>query len=154
MGFRRFKWAVGLIGIVAAAMIAFRPPARAIEWQPFAEETLARATAEGRPVLLEFSADWCVPCHELDENTFTHPEVVRATESFVRMKVDLTHLDAPGPSALRTRFAVEGVPTIIFLAPDGREVTEARVVGFLAPDKFLERVRQAGGAAVSASRAP
>jgi thioredoxin:protein disulfide reductase len=152
MTFRRFKWAVGVAAIVAATMIAFRPTGRAVEWQPFAEATLAEAGARGKPVLLDFSADWCVPCHELDERTFTHPEVVRATEHFVRMKVDLTRLDSPESQALRSRFEVEGVPTIVFLAPDGREVVEARVVGFLAPEPFLERVRTAGAAAVSANR--
>ena len=153
MGFRRFKWAVGVAGIVAAAMIAFRPAGPAVEWQPFDEATLARAGSEGRAVLLDFSAEWCVPCHELDERTFTDPDVVRATGRFVRMKVDLTRFDSPESQALRTRFAIAGVPTIVFLAPDGREVAEARVVGFVQPDAFLERVRLAEGAAVSASRA-
>jgi thiol:disulfide interchange protein DsbD len=103
-------------------------------------------------VLLDFSADWCVPCHELDERTFTDPEVVRVTQGFVRMKVDLTRFDAPESRALRARFAIAGVPTIVFLAPDGREVVDARVVGFLKPEPFLEHVRRAGGAAVPASR--
>ncbi|MEO6463484.1 MAG: cytochrome c biogenesis protein CcdA, partial [Candidatus Eisenbacteria bacterium] len=152
MTFRRFKWAVGVAAIVAATMLAFRPTGRAVEWQPFSEATLAQAGARGRPVLLDFSADWCVPCHELDERTFTHPEVVRATEGFVRMKVDLTRLDSPESQALRSRFDVEGVPTIVFLAPDGREVVEARVVGFIGPEPFLERVRTAGAAAVPANR--
>jgi thiol:disulfide interchange protein DsbD len=152
MGFRRFKWAVGVAGIVAAAMIAFRPAPPAVEWQPFAEDVLADAAARGRPVLIDFSADWCVPCHELDERTFTHPDVVRATASFVRMKVDLTRFDSPESQALRSRFAIAGVPTIVFLAPDGIEVGDARVVGFLKPEPFLERVRMAGGVAVPASR--
>ena len=151
-GFRRFKWAVGVFAIVAASMIAFRPAARAVEWAPFDEAALARATAEGRPVLLDFSAEWCVPCHELDEFTFTDPDVVRATADFVRMKVDLTRFDAPESRALRARYAIAGVPTIVFLAPDGREVAEARVVGFLKPDPFLERVKRATGAIVPASR--
>jgi thiol:disulfide interchange protein DsbD len=152
MSFRRFKWALGVAAIVAAAMIAFRPAPSAVEWQSFDEATLARAGADGRPVLLDFSADWCVPCHELDERTFTDPEVVRVTQGFVRMKVDLTRFDAPESRALRARFAIAGVPTIVFLAPDGREVVDARVVGFLKPEPFLEHVRRAGGAAVPASR--
>lgn len=150
--FRRFKWAVGVAGIVAATMIAFRPLPPAVTWEPFAENTLERARSEGRPVVLDFSAEWCVPCHELDEHTFTDPEVVRATADFVRMKVDLTRFDAPESQALRARFAIAGVPTVVFLAPDGREVTEARVVGFLKPAPFLERVQRAASAVVPASR--
>jgi thioredoxin:protein disulfide reductase len=152
MGFRRFKWALGVLAIVAAAMIAFRPASPAVEWRPFADELLADARARGRPVLIDFSADWCMPCHELDERTFTHPDVVRATEGFVRMKVDLTRFDSPESQALRSRFAIAGVPTIVFLASDGREVGDARVVGFLKPEPFLERVRMAGVVAVPASR--
>jgi thiol:disulfide interchange protein DsbD len=150
--FRRFKWAVGVAAIVAATMITFRPAAPEVTWEPFAESTLERARADGRPVVLDFSAEWCVPCHELDEYTFTDPEVVRATADFVRMKVDLTRFDAPESQALRARFAIAGVPTIVFLAPDGREVAEARVVGFMKPAPFLERVQRAAGAVVPASR--
>jgi thiol:disulfide interchange protein DsbD len=150
--FRRFKWTVGVAAIVAATLIVFRPASPEVTWEPFAETTLARATAEGRPVVLDFSAEWCVPCHELDEYTFTDPEVVRATADFVRMKVDLTRFDAPESQALRARYAIAGVPTIVFLAPDGREVAEARVVGFLKPAPFLEHVRRASAAVVPASR--
>lgn len=151
-GFRRFKWAVGVAGIVAATLLVFRAPPPAVEWQPFSEAALAEASAAGRPVLLDFSAEWCVPCHELDAATFTDPEVVRATAGFTRLKVDLTRFDAPESQALRTRFAVAGVPTLVFLAPDGREVEAARSVGFVDAGRFLEHVERARGAATPAGR--
>jgi len=150
--FRRFKWAVGLAGIVAAVLLVFRPVAPSIEWQPFDDVAIAAARDAGTPVLLEFSAEWCVPCHELEDVTFSDREVVRATASFVRMKVDLTRFDSPESQALRTRFAVAGVPTIIFLDGSGREVEAARVVGFMRPGPFLERIRLATGDATAAAR--
>ncbi len=150
--FRRFKWAVGVAGIVAATLIAFRPAPPSIQWTPFDEATFAAAQAEGRAVILDFSAEWCVPCHELDEFTFSDPAVVRATEGFVRLRVDLTRFDSPESQALRTRFDIAGVPTIVFLGADGREVADARVVGFMKPGPFLERVRLALAGPSAAAR--
>jgi thiol:disulfide interchange protein DsbD len=149
--FRRFKWAVGVAGIVAAAMVAFRAAPPAITWEPYAESMVIQARNEGRAVVLDFSADWCVPCHELDQNTFTDRRVAEALAPFRRYKVDLTRSDAPETIVLRERYRITGVPTILFLGADGREVAEARVVGFLAPEPFLERVRVARGAAAVAS---
>ncbi len=147
--FRRFKWAVGVAAIVAAVLIVFRPAAPALEFGAFDEARLATARAARTPVMIDFAADWCVPCHELDEITFTDPEVVRAASGLVRMKVDLTHFDAPESQALRTRFAIAGVPTIVFLDADGNEVQAARVVGFMRPEPFLERVRLVTGGAAA-----
>jgi len=151
-GFRRFKWAVGTAAIVAAALVAFRPVPQAVTWDVYADETLAAARTQGRPVVLDFSAEWCVPCHELEDNTFTDPAVVAAMEPFTRMKVDLTRFDSPVSIALRERYAIAGVPSILFLGPDGSEVPDTRVVGFLAPGPFLERVRRARDAARLAGR--
>jgi len=140
-GFRRFKWAVGVAGIVAATMVAFRTQAPAVEWQPYSAQAVADARAAGRPVVLDFSADWCVPCHELDQNTFTDRGVAEGLARFTRLKVDFTRADAPETIALRDRYAIEGVPTIVFLGADGQEVRAARIFGFVGPKPFLERLR-------------
>ncbi len=144
--FRRFKWAVGVAGIVAAAMVAFRTAPPAVTWDAYTDAAVAQAKAAGRPVVLDFSADWCVPCHELDQNTFTDRAVAEGLAPFTRLKVDFTRSDAPDVLALQERYQVTGVPTILFLGPDGKEVSGTRVVGFLAPLPFLERVRIARAA--------
>lgn len=151
-GFRRFRWAVGTLAIVAAALLAFRPAPKTVEWAAFSDAALSEANAAGRPVLLDFSAQWCVPCHELDQITLSDARVIEQTGPFLRMKVDLTRFDSPESKELRTRFAIAGVPTIIFLAPGGREIQDARVVGFLKPEPFLEKVRIARAAASLAGR--
>jgi len=140
-GFRRFKWAIGLAGIVAALFFAFGTKPPAVEWQPYSESAVLAAKAQGKPVVLDFGADWCVPCHELDNNTFTDRAVAEGLAPFVRMKVDFTRTDAPETIALRDRYAIEGVPTIVFLGPDGEEVRAARIFGFVPPKQFLERVK-------------
>ncbi len=139
--FRRFKWAVGTFAIVGAALIAFRPTSPGVTWQAYSPAVVEQAKADGKLVLLDFGADWCVPCHELAEVTFTDAAVVRETEDFVRLKVDLSRFDSPEAQVIRERFDVAGVPTIVFLGPDGAEIASERVVGFLGPKPFLERVR-------------
>ncbi len=111
-----------------------------IDWIPFSEQMLDRASLDGKPVLIDFYADWCIPCLELEQSTFTDQEVIDATREFVRLKVDLTHFDSPEAEALRQKFSIAGVPTIVFLDADGAEVGSARVIGYLSPEKFLERV--------------
>jgi len=150
VGFRRFKWAVGVAGIAAAAIVAFEAPAPAVAWQAFGEDALAQARAQGKPVVLDFSASWCVPCHELDDKTFTDAAVARALTPFVKLKVDLTRFDSPASLALRKRFDIQGVPTIVFLDADGREVMEARSVGFVPPESFRAHAMLAQGGRVSA----
>jgi thiol:disulfide interchange protein DsbD len=149
-GFRRFKWAVGVAGIAAAAIVAFEAPAPAVAWQEFGEDALAQAKAAGKPVVLDFSAEWCVPCHELDDRTFSDADVAKALVPFVKLKVDLTRFDSPASLALRKRFDIQGVPTLVFLAADGHEVAEARSVGFVPPDALRAHAALALGGGLSA----
>jgi thiol:disulfide interchange protein DsbD len=140
--FRRFKWAVGTFAIVAAALIAFRPaPATQLTWQPYSESALAAAKASGKPVMIDFTADWCVPCHELEEQTFTDPVVVKEAQGFVCLQVDLTREGVAEPEAARKRFGVYGPPAVIFVGSDGNEVANTRLAGFVKPEAFVERVR-------------
>ena len=151
-GFRRIRWAVG--GLAAAAGIALlaTTPSQGIAFEPFDEQGLARALREGRPVMLDFTANWCVPCHELERFTFTDRRVREATRGFRAFQVDLTRYDSPEAERWRRRYEIAGPPTVIFIAPNGREVREARVVGFLAPELFIERVRMASAAGERAAR--
>src|SRR5262249_43368277 len=123
-----------------------------VEWAPFTSQRLAEATRAGKPVVLDFYADWCIPCHELDRSTFTHPKVRQALARFVALKVDLTTDKVADVQALRTRFGVTGVPTVLFLTPEGNEVPNPRVVGFLPPSDFAARAARAASAASVAAR--
>lgn len=140
-GFLRLKWAFGVVAIAISvySFSALREPG--ISWEPYAREKLAEAKSAGKAVMLDFYADWCIPCLELDRKTFTDPEVMKATKAFVRLKVDLTHFDSPESESLRKEFAIAGVPTIIFLDRQGNEVKSSRVVGYLPPKEFLERIQ-------------
>lgn len=143
---QRVQWAVGVLAIVAGALIARSMSKEAIVWDPYRAEQIAEARENGMPVVMDFSADWCIPCKELELNTFTDPAVIQATRDWVRLKVDLTQFDSPESEALRREYRISGVPTILFLGPDGAEVPGTRIVGFVSPAEFLATVQRAIGA--------
>jgi thiol:disulfide interchange protein DsbD len=143
---QRVQWAVGILAIVAGALIARSMSKEAIVWDPYRSERITEARENGMPVVLDFSADWCIPCKELELNTFTDPKVILATRDWVRLKVDLTQFDSPESEALRREYRISGVPTILFLGPDGAEVPGSRIVGFVPPAEFLAAVERALGA--------
>lgn len=108
-----------------------------LEWQPYDADGFARALAGGEPVIVDFYADWCAPCRELDEKTFSDPRVAEVLDGFVRFKVDQTRATEEA-AALAAEFGVFGVPTVI-LYRDGAE--DFRITGFEPPETFLERLR-------------
>ena len=137
----RFMRLASVALIVAAVLLAprARPHGAAeLAWQPYEEAAVAQALGGGAPVVLDFYADWCAPCKELDEKTFSDPGVAAALAGFARFKVDLTRSE-PATEALRARYGVAGVPTIAFFA-GGREVAAARLTGFEPPPAFLQRL--------------
>ena len=141
--FRRIKWATGTAAVIAGLFFVQYLQQPSLEWEAYSEDRLADAQAAGQPVMMDFYADWCIPCLELERVTFTDDTVRVFGDEFVRLKVDLTQFNSPEAEALRERYEVAGVPTIVFLDGEGEEVREARVVGFLSPTRFAERMQQA-----------
>ncbi len=138
--FRTFKWALGTVAVACGVLSGAMLRTEGVRFEHYEEEALAAAFASGRPVIVDFSASWCLPCHELDRSTFTHREVIDLSRRFAMFKVDMTY-DSPEARALRHKFQVNGVPEVLFFTPAGEEVRMARVVGFVAPEPFLERMR-------------
>lgn len=139
----RFMRLASVALIVAAVLLAprARPHGGAeLAWQPYDDAAMQRALATGTPVVLDFYADWCVPCKELDDKTFSDPTVAAELSRFARFKVDLTRSE-PRTEALRERYGVAGVPTIAFFSGAG-EVTAARLTGFEPPPAFLRRLER------------
>ncbi|MBI2570650.1 MAG: thioredoxin family protein [Candidatus Schekmanbacteria bacterium] len=106
----------------------------------FSDELLARAAQEGKPVLIDFSAAWCVPCHELDLVTFSDREVANRLRDFVLLRADMTRTGSPEVEALRRRFDVQGVPAVLIIDRSGNEIESLRLTSFEAPKQFLERL--------------
>ena len=133
--------------VVAAAMIVLAvlqiphgDPGEAADelaWQAYAPAAFEQAVASGEPVIVDFYADWCAPCRELDERTFADPRVGEALSGYARFKVDQTRPNPVGDQAAQ-RFGVLGMPTVIVL--DG-ERERFRITGFEPPERFLERLQ-------------
>ncbi len=143
--FRAVKAAVGTAIIVAGIMVFFNLQKEAVQWEDYSQERLEYARENNIPVIIDFYADWCIPCLELERNTFTDSRVIEATQDMVRLKVDMTHFDSPESEMLRQQFKIAGVPSVIFLDRDGREIRQARVTGFINADNFLQNIKMVRG---------
>ena len=139
---------LGIRAAVAALFLAaaafFSPVGRAEAsgpaWSAFDPSRIAAAA---RPAIVDFSASWCLPCIELDKKTFSDPRVRDALARRGLFKADMTKAAAPETMALAEKYAILGVPTVIFLDASGQERKDLRLVGFEGPDEFLRRLERA-----------
>ncbi len=144
--FRAFEWIKTVAGIaavvVATLMIGnWLKQGPAVTWQPYSDQLLAESKNAGRPVIIDFSADWCIPCRQFDAVTFHHPDVVQQTERhFTVIKVDITKGNNPLNERLLRKYNIRGVPTILFLDAQGRERPDLRLVDFMPPEQFLDHI--------------
>jgi thioredoxin:protein disulfide reductase len=106
------------------------------------EREVADAAAVNRPVMLDFYADWCVSCKEMEKYTFTDAAVQAALANAVLLKADVTAND-DADQALLKHFEIFGPPTIAFYGPDGAERANYRVVGFMKAPQFERVAREA-----------
>jgi thiol:disulfide interchange protein DsbD len=108
------------------------------------DAALAAAAAQGKSAMLDFYADWCVSCIEMEHYTFTDGGVQNALSNSVLLQADVTANDAED-QALLERFGVFGPPTIIFFGADGLQRHGYEVVGYMKAKEFAEHVRMATG---------
>ena len=103
---------------------------------------LADARTQGKTVMLDFYADWCISCKEMEAFTFTDPGVQQALADSVLLQADVTPNDEQD-KALYKHFGIIGPPSIMFFDKDGNEHKNFRVVGFMPADKFSAHVQRA-----------
>jgi len=101
------------------------------------------AAANGKPVMLDFYADWCVSCKEMEKFTFSKPDVQQALGSFVALQADVTANDDVD-QALMKRFGIIAPPDTLFFGTDGKEKRALRLTGPEDADKFVQRLGSAG----------
>ena len=107
------------------------------------EELDAALKSAGRPVMLDFYADWCVSCKEMERFTFSDPEVRKRLESALLLKADVT-ANNPQDRALLKRFQLFGPPGTIFFDPRGQEISGSRVIGYQNRSRFSQTLDSVG----------
>jgi thioredoxin:protein disulfide reductase len=146
-GLRRVAKTAGVVLLVGAIVYAAgassaRDRIRSAEfaWLSDEAEALALAKAEGRPVIIDFWAEWCTACKELDKIAFADPRVREEAGRFVAVKLDGTD-GSDAFQALTEKYGVVGMPTVVFIDAEGRETPE-RVTAAIGPEKMVDVLRR------------
>jgi thiol:disulfide interchange protein DsbD len=102
---------------------------------------VAAASAEGKSVMVDLYADWCVACKEFESRTFPDARVIKALENTVWMQIDLTD-NTPEGLEFQEHFQITGLPTILFFDKNGYELPRSRVTGFMKAEPFASHVEK------------
>ena len=147
--FRAFGWiknGIIVISVVTSAVLigSWVIQGPGVTWHSYSDKLLSEAKKLNRPVVIDFYADWCSPCRELEDITFHDAEIVKqAKQNFIMVKVDLTRKGNPLHEQLLKEYHIKGVPTVVFLNPKGNERSDLRLVDFLPANQFLIRMAEA-----------
>ncbi len=106
------------------------------EWTKFEQTKFEQSLSNGNKVIMDFYADWCIPCKELDKFTFSDPRVISALKNYDKYKIDMTKTMSDRTEKIRKKFNILGMPTIIIYNSSGIEAE--RLTGFVDADQFLK----------------
>ncbi|MDE2026967.1 MAG: thioredoxin family protein [Candidatus Omnitrophica bacterium] len=145
------KWVERIFGIILLGFAVFylslalhlHPPsakASSIPWQVYSIERVKASVGQHKPVIIDFYADWCISCHELERTVFSNPQVIADLSRVTTLRVDVTNMDDPKANDMIEKYHVIGLPTVIFLDSRGHEIKEARVEGERTKNEFVKSV--------------
>lgn len=146
--YTRIKYTIAILGIVwGASSLHFGNEQQVIagklEWQNLMTQTDINAsitkTGSTKPTMIDFYADWCAQCKELDKYTYVDPKIIELSKKFNNIKVDLTK----GDKEIESKFQIKGLPVVAFIDSKGNEIPELRLTGFLKPDEFIKLMEKA-----------
>jgi thiol:disulfide interchange protein DsbD len=134
---------VGIVLAVGGAflfLVGFTMPKGSLAWEHSEEAAFAKAKAENRPLLVDFTASWCVACQELATSTFADPRVQSRAlaANFVAVKVDASNDDDPQVDKVKDKYKVKGLPTVVIYDSSGKE--RKRFTEFVGPEPFLSAI--------------
>ena len=139
-----FYYAYPLIKKYGLANVKISPSQKekTISWEKFSPEKVQQATDQGRPIIIDFYADWCATCVELDQWTFSDKTVGKESRKFLMLKVDAT-VTSKTITQWQREYQVYGLPTILFIDPSGKTRQELTLNTFEKPVLFLKRMKKA-----------
>lgn len=112
-----------------------------IDWvEPNTDQEFISAIQRGKPAMIDFYADWCIPCKEMDRITFSHEDVIDRSKLYTMIKVDLSREKGEFEKSVQQQFQIKGVPTYLFISSEGKEKTDLRSTGFEKPEEFVKRL--------------
>ncbi|OGV23045.1 MAG: thiol:disulfide interchange protein [Ignavibacteria bacterium RIFOXYA2_FULL_37_17] len=138
-GFRIFKTVFSLLVMVLSVYALIPSKTISPEWQKFSEIKYESSLKNNERMVIDFYADWCIPCKELDAITFSNAKVIKELVKFSKYKVDMTKTTDENDS-LRKKFKVVGMPTVLIIDAKGTEVN--RLSGFVNAEEFLKIIEQ------------
>lgn len=141
--FRAVKSITGVALLACAGVFfwIFQTAPSELSWNDFSVQALETEAERGKAAMVDFFADWCIPCKELEHVTFSEPAVARILQDFTLYKADLTRGNDTTDTWTET-FEIMGVPTVVFFDGQGRE--RLRVQEFVGPEELLRRLHGAG----------
>lgn len=135
-GFRIFKIVFSVALILIAAYWLIPSQKQSIEWHQYNESAIS---GNQKALIIDFYADWCIPCKELDASTFSDPKVIEVSKKFNAYKADMTKSLSDQVEALRNKYNIIGVPTVLIINSRGEEVK--RITGFVDSNEFLKIIQ-------------
>lgn len=140
-GYTKVKYAIAIAGIAFGVWV-LKPETKTteVEWKKLSsvEQIESAVKTDKKPVMIDFYADWCAQCKELDKYTYVDGKVVELSKSLNNIKIDLTKEN----SDISTKYGIKGLPVVIFMKANGEEIKELRVTGFLKPEEFSVKIQK------------
>ncbi len=112
------------------------------KWQPYSEAMIEEAAKSHKAVLIDFFAEWCAACKELEHTTFPDSRVQAFGDNYVFLKIDATE-DSPELQRLKKKYSVVGLPTLIIYDVSGKRRDDLTLTGFEEPEPFAARLQRA-----------
>ncbi len=132
-GYRIFKSVFSIVMIVAASWMLWPVEKSAPNWEKYSNENYKAGLQNNDKMIIDFYADWCIPCKELDAITFSDKKVISTLSDFKSLKVNMTN-SSDATELIREKFKIVGMPTILFIDSKGNEVH--RLTGFVDAEEF------------------
>jgi thiol:disulfide interchange protein DsbD len=156
-GYFSYHFSNGLLKIVSSIVLAGSvfyvvlqpyPTSQAqsggLQWLSSVEQGLETAKRESTVTMVDLFADWCLACKEIEKKTFSDAKVQSRLRKFALVRVDFT-LSDENTDKITQQYDVKGLPSLLFLDTNGKEIPHSRIVEFIGPEEFLKRLDRIAG---------